>query len=63
MDHEDPGDALDDFDVDGLNNLQEYQLGTDIRATDSDNDGLNDYDEVMVFISPTRMTRIRTMTA
>ncbi|WP_041973793.1 chitobiase/beta-hexosaminidase C-terminal domain-containing protein [Geobacter sp. OR-1] len=42
-------DAQSDLDGDGLINLQEYLKGTDPRKADSDNDGLNDYKEVMVF--------------
>lgn len=42
----DPSDALLDLDHDGLNNLQEYRLGTDIRNPDTDGDGINDGDEV-----------------
>jgi hypothetical protein len=42
----DPTDALLDLDHDGLNNLQEYLLGTDIRNPDTDGDGINDGDEV-----------------
>lgn len=33
---------LGDFDVDGLNNLEEYQLGTDPNSDDTDGDGLSD---------------------
>lgn len=39
-------DAQEDFDRDNLTNLQEFQLGTDIRKADSDSDGLNDESEV-----------------
>lgn len=41
-----PVDAQEDFDRDGLTNLQEHQRGTDLRNPDSDNDGLMDGDEV-----------------
>lgn len=34
-----------DLDADGLNNLEEYQLGTDPNDRDTDNDGLSDKDE------------------
>ncbi|HMP74672.1 MAG TPA: S8 family serine peptidase [Kiritimatiellia bacterium] len=44
----DPSDAAGDLDLDGLTNLQEYQLGTDPRNTDSDGDGLTDGDEVNI---------------
>ncbi len=39
-------DAQEDFDRDGLTNLREYQLGTDLRKADTDGDGLQDGDEV-----------------
>jgi hypothetical protein len=42
----DPSDALADFDTDGLNNLEEYQAGTDLRVADTDGDGLSDGAEV-----------------
>jgi hypothetical protein len=42
----DPSDALLDLDHDGLTNLQEYRLGTDIRNPDTDGDGISDGDEV-----------------
>ena len=35
-----------DFDKDGLDNLSEYQLGTDINNPDSDGDGFNDGVEI-----------------
>jgi hypothetical protein len=44
-----PNDALDaqeDFDLDGLTNLQEYKLGSGIRTADSDVDGISDGEEV-----------------
>jgi len=41
-----PVDAMEDFDRDNLTNLQEYQLGTDLRNADTDGDGLRDGDEV-----------------
>lgn len=37
-----PGDATQDPDVDGLNNLQEYQSGTTPENPDTDGDGLKD---------------------
>jgi len=43
----DPADAITDADSDGLNNLQEFQAGTDPRDSDTDNDGLDDYAEVV----------------
>jgi len=42
----DPADAVLDADGDGLNNLQEYQWGTDPRYADSDSDGELDGMEV-----------------
>lgn len=42
----DPTDALLDLDHDGLTNLEEYRLGTDIRNPDTDGDGISDGDEV-----------------
>jgi len=44
------GDSADP-DRDGLQNLQEYQLGTDPNNPDSDQDGLADGDETAVFMS------------
>ncbi|MEO8368072.1 MAG: Ig-like domain-containing protein [Candidatus Solibacter sp.] len=42
----DPTDALLDPDRDGLSNLREFQLGTDMNVADTDGDGINDGDEV-----------------
>jgi hypothetical protein len=39
-------DAQEDFDRDGLTNLQEFQQGTNLRKADTDDDGLTDGDEV-----------------
>ncbi|WDE13108.1 Ig-like domain-containing protein [Thalassomonas haliotis] len=39
-------DALEDIDNDGLNALEEYQSGTDIRSEDSDGDGIKDKEEL-----------------
>jgi hypothetical protein len=41
-----PVDAQEDPDHDGLTNLQEYQLGTDPQNADSDADGLSDGQEI-----------------
>lgn len=43
----DPIDALEDQDKDGLSAIDEYNLGTDILNSDSDNDGLLDGEEVI----------------
>ncbi|MBI2998261.1 MAG: choice-of-anchor D domain-containing protein [Deltaproteobacteria bacterium] len=42
----DPSDANQDPDGDGLTNLQEFQLGTDPRQADTDGDGVSDGVEV-----------------
>ena len=42
-------DGDEDFDQDGLSNLEEYKSGTDPRDRDTDNDGLNDGDELRKF--------------
>ena len=42
-------DADEDFDEDGLTNLEEYNLGTAPFSKDSDYDGLSDYDEVKIY--------------
>jgi hypothetical protein len=41
----DPLDAQEDPDNDGLTTLQEYQLGTNLRIADSDGDGISDGEE------------------
>ena len=41
-----PVDAQEDFDRDGLTNLKEFQLGTGLRVFDSDGDGIGDGLEV-----------------
>ncbi|MFY9824739.1 MAG: hypothetical protein WAM82_25400, partial [Thermoanaerobaculia bacterium] len=46
LDPNDPADALEDRDHDGLTNLEEYTLGTDPNNADTDGDGLSDGDEV-----------------
>ena len=38
--------ASDDYDSDGLTNLDEYIAGTSSGATDTDDDGLSDYEEI-----------------
>lgn len=42
-------DGDDDADKDGLSNSEEIRLGTLIYSRHSDRDGINDYDEVMVY--------------
>jgi hypothetical protein len=44
-----PLDAQEDPDRDGLTNLQEFQLGTDPHNPDTDGDGLSDGDEVNLY--------------
>ena len=44
----DPADALLDLDSDGLTNIEEFNLGTSINDSDSDNDGLSDGDEANI---------------
>lgn len=39
-------DADEDFDSDGLTNLQEYELNTNPYNSDSDSDGFTDFDEI-----------------
>ncbi|MEE8522978.1 MAG: carboxypeptidase regulatory-like domain-containing protein, partial [Thermoanaerobaculia bacterium] len=46
LDPNDPNDAFDDPDGDGLSNLQEFELGSDIFASDTDADGIDDGREV-----------------
>ncbi|NND54026.1 MAG: hypothetical protein HKN56_03520 [Gammaproteobacteria bacterium] len=45
----DPADALQDADADGLTNLDEFLRGTGINEPDSDSDGLDDGDEVNIY--------------
>ena len=48
-------DADEDFDTDGLTNLEEYNLGTDPFLEDSDYDTLSDKDEVNIYgTNPTK---------
>lgn len=39
----------DDYDNDGLTNIEEYNYGTDPTCDDSDDDGLSDYDEIFTW--------------
>lgn len=48
LDPLDPTDATGDLDADGLSNLQEYTVGSAPNNSDSDADGLLDFDEVTV---------------
>ena len=48
----DPSDADQDRDGDGLTNLQEYQLGTDPNNPDTDGDGVSDGQEVINGTNP-----------
>ena len=43
----DPVDAFEDQDKDGLSALEEFGFGTDLNDSDSDNDGLDDGEEVL----------------
>ena len=44
----DPIDALEDQDKDGLSTIDEFNLGTDPNVADTDGDGINDGEEVIV---------------
>jgi len=44
-------DCYEDFDEDGLTNLQEYELGTEPYNDDTDGDGLNDGEEINTYIT------------
>ncbi len=47
LDPQDPIDALEDQDRDGLSAIDEYGLGTDINNADTDSDGILDGEEVI----------------
>ncbi len=47
FDYLDPSDAALDFDGDGLSNLEEFGYTTDPNDTDSDDDALSDFNEVL----------------
>lgn len=44
-------DGDEDLDGDGLTNLEEVKFGTSLRKVDTDMDGLNDYDEINVYLT------------
>ena len=48
LDPNNPADAFDDPDHDGLTNLEEFQAGTDMHNPDTDGDGLPDGREVKI---------------
>lgn len=48
----DAGDAASDNDLDGLTNLQEFQLGTSASRSDTDGDGVNDRIEIELGRNP-----------
>lgn len=55
LDPADPADALEDRDNDGLSNLREFQLASDLDDNDSDGDELLDGDEANILrTDPTR---------
>jgi hypothetical protein len=47
LDPQNPVDAQEDFDRDNLTNLQEFQLGTNLRSADTDGDNINDGEEAI----------------
>jgi len=53
LDANDPGAAL-DTDGDGLTDLEEQSLGTDINNVDTDGDGISDFEEVQIGTDPTK---------
>ena len=46
LDPQNPQDALEDPDEDGLMNIEEWKYGTNLFAADTDNDGWNDKEEI-----------------
>ncbi len=52
FDSSNPDDAFGDADEDGLNNLREYQIGTNPRNADTDGDGMSDGYEVANGLNP-----------
>jgi len=53
LDANDPIDAFEDIDKDGLSNLEEFQAGTDLNLADTDGDGVSDSLEFSVGTNPT----------
>lgn len=49
LDRDDPSDADDDIEPDGLNNLEEYEIGTSPVEPDTDGDRLGDYEEAVTY--------------
>ena len=47
LDPNDPIDAFEDADGDGLSALDEFNVGTDLNVADTDGDGINDGEEVV----------------
>ena len=56
LDPANPDDANEDPDGDSLTNIEEYELGTDPKAADSDHDGLSDGDERDVYGTNPRLS-------
>ncbi len=52
LDKTDPLDAMQDTDLDGLNNLLEYQYNTNPKQRDTDGDGATDGDEIHAGTDP-----------
>lgn len=52
LDPHNPVDAQEDFDRDGLTNLREFQLGTNLSVFDTDGDGIGDGLEVQTGSNP-----------
>jgi len=52
-----------DTDNDGIDNVTEYDIGTDYQNADSDNDTLNDGDEVLTYATNPPRQRSRNQTA
>ena len=58
MNHLDQNDAILDKDGDGVPNLKEYEMGTDIASNDSDLDGIDDGAEISSGYNPLVVTQI-----